>query len=347
LPGERSHKVSLADAQPDLIAAAIADLAEQFGAGAVQHGHLLLPAKAEDAQRVVRFVAREEKVPAFALGRRQVKAMHDTGCMMRVRGCGVHAGSIISLEQVFRLCEKALAQGALLAIAKIGELLELGLLRSGQVCGHFDIDAHVQIAMAVALDILNSFPFEPEQGSGLGAGWHADIGLSIQSWNVNLGPESRLDETHGDLAKQIIAVALENLVRLDMQDDVQVSRWSAASPSLSISGGAEPRAGLDPGGDAQRDFGGEFAPAGAVTRVAGLVDHATGALAMRAGLGDAEDAARADDLTAAAAGGAGSGSGTGFGSGAIAGITPLGFADGDLLFTAARSLFKGDLEVIS
>ncbi len=64
-----------------------------------------------------------------------------------------------SLEQMFGFLEKALADLAFLAVAKIGELLELGFLGRGHIGRHLDVDPHVQVPVAVTLNILNAFAF--------------------------------------------------------------------------------------------------------------------------------------------------------------------------------------------
>ena len=65
------------------------------------------------------------------------------------------------------------------------------------------------------------------------------------------------------------------------------------------------------------------------------------------GLGDAEDAARVDDLAAAAAGRAGPDAGAGFGARAVAGVAAFRLGDRDLLFAAVGGFLEGDLHVVA
>src|SRR5216117_2114870 len=117
------------------------------------------------------------------------------------------------LKEVFGFFEKALADGAFLAAAELGEFLELGFLLGGQIRRNFNVDAHVQVAVAVALNVFDLFTFEPEHGAGLCAGGDTDAGLAIQRRDLDFGPERRLHEIDRHLAQEIIAIALENFMR--------------------------------------------------------------------------------------------------------------------------------------
>ena len=63
------------------------------------------------------------------------------------------------LKQVLSLFEETLSQRAFIAIAELGELLELRLLRCGKMGRNFDVDAHVEIAVTITLDVLNALSF--------------------------------------------------------------------------------------------------------------------------------------------------------------------------------------------
>jgi len=142
-----------------------------------------------------------------------------------------------SLKEVFGLFEKALADGAFLAAAELGEFLELAFLRGGQMRRNFHIDAHVQVAVAVALNVFDAFAFEPEHGARLCAGRDTDAGLAIERRDLNFRAEGRLDKVDRHLAQKVIAIALKDFMRLRVQDHVQVARWSAAEASFAIAGG--------------------------------------------------------------------------------------------------------------
>src|SRR5258707_4741382 len=86
-----------------------------------------------------------------------------------------------SPEQFLRLLEDTLAQRAFLPIAQTGEFLELCFLLGRQMGRHLDIDAHVQIAMAVALNVLHALALEPKHRARLSPRWNFDGSLTFQS----------------------------------------------------------------------------------------------------------------------------------------------------------------------
>src|SRR6266404_3890185 len=125
-----------------------------------------------------------------------------------------------SLKEVFGFFEEALADGAFLAAAELGEFLELGFLRGRQMRRNFDIDAHVQVAMTVALNVFNAFAFEPEHGARLCARRDTDAGLAIERRDLDFRPEGRLDKVDRHLAQKIIAIALENFMRSNVEHHI-------------------------------------------------------------------------------------------------------------------------------
>src|SRR5690606_23838209 len=90
---------------------------------------------------------------------------------------------------------------------------------------------------------------------------------------------------HGDrhLAIEVGAVALEEFVRLDRQEDVEVAGRSAAQAGFALVGEPDAGAVLDAGGNVHRErtFLDDAALAG--TFRAGILDRLAPALAARAG----------------------------------------------------------------
>src|ERR1039458_10434977 len=95
---------------------------------------------------------------------------------------------VCSVEQILGLLEEALAHGTLLAVAKRGELLKLRLLVGRQVGWHFDIDAYVQVAPAIALNILNALVLQAEHCARLGDGWNLDGACAVQRRDLDFRP---------------------------------------------------------------------------------------------------------------------------------------------------------------
>ena len=128
--------------------------------------------------------------------------------------------TVESAEKVFGFFEKAPRDGVHAFIAKFGEFLEFGPLGVVEVGGNFDGDADVEVSMAEALDVFDAFALEAESGAGLGAGRDFDVRLAAQRGDFHLRAESGLHEAHRHFADQIIAVALKDVVRLDVEDNV-------------------------------------------------------------------------------------------------------------------------------
>src|SRR6185312_7297412 len=117
-----------------------------------------------------------------------------------------------------------------------------------------------------------------------------------------LAAERRGREGDRHPAEDVGAVALEELVRLDRQEDVEVARRTAAQAGLALIGQPDARAVLDTGRDVhrQRALLDDAALAGAFG--AGVLDHLAASLAGRAGALDGEEALARAHLAVAVAG---------------------------------------------
>ena len=76
----------------------------------------------------------------------------------------------------------------------------------------------------------------------------------VQRGNLHLRPERRLHEADRHFAKQIVAVALEDRMGLDVQHDVQIARRAAPKARFPVAGGTQAEPGVHAGGDSQRDL---------------------------------------------------------------------------------------------
>ena len=146
------------------------------------------------------------------------------------------------LKKAFGFFEEGLAEGAFFAVAEFGEFLELGFLGRREMGGDFDVDADVKVAETVALDIFYAFAFEAEHGGGLSAGRDSDRGFAVQCWDLDVRAESGLNEIDGDFAKQVVAIALEDGMGFDVEDDVEIAGRTAAQSCFPIAGGTQARA---------------------------------------------------------------------------------------------------------
>src|SRR5439155_4550048 len=153
--------------------------------------------------------------------------------------------------------------------------------------------------------------------------------------------------TDRHLANQIVALALKKLMRLDVQDDVKISRRPAANAPFAVARRAQPRAGVHARWNFNRGFGSALAPSGAVARAARFFDHSSRAFAPWTRLRNAENPARADHLPAPAAGR------TRFrGRARLRARTPAGLAqvelrDRDFFFAAQHRFLERNLQIIT
>src|SRR6185437_738923 len=98
-----------------------------------------------------------------------------------------------------------------------------------------------------------------------------------------------------DLGEDVVALAHEAWVGLDVHEDVRVARTSAECPRMAPAGDADPLAVVDAGGHVHVDSGGLDDAARAAALGARMLDERPTAVAARAGLG-------ADELPEDAAG---------------------------------------------
>ena len=75
-----------------------------------------------------------------------------------------------------------------------------------------------------------------------------------QPGNDDLAAERQGREVHRNLAVQVVAVALEELVVLHLDDDVQVARRAAGRSALALAGEPEPLTGRDACRDLHREL---------------------------------------------------------------------------------------------
>jgi hypothetical protein len=145
---------------------------------------------------------------------------------------------------------------------------------------------------------------------------------------------------------QVIAVALEELVRLDVEYDVEVAGRATETAGFALAGVADAGVLLDAGGDLDQDLVLAGDAGVAAAGGAGCADDRAGAAAHWAGARDGEEALLRTDLAAAAALLAGLGLFAGGGAGATAVGAGLGAADGDLALYAEDGLFKARAHVV-
>ena len=145
---------------------------------------------------------------------------------------------------------------------------------------------------------------------------------------------------------QVGAVALEELVRRDRQEDVEVARRAAADPGLALAGKPDAGAVLDPWRDVDRKRALARHAPGAGAGRARILDHLAAALADRAGALEREEAALGvADAAVAVAVLAGLRLGARLGAGAGAGLAGDRGRQPQLGGLAGERLLQRDLHV--
>jgi hypothetical protein len=230
----------------------------------------------------------------------------------------------------------------------LGELLhERALLRVE--AGRDDHpDENVEVSPPPSAELGHALASKAEDAAGLGALGDGQLRLvTAEHGNLQGGTEGGLGKADRDLAEEMGAVAPEELVVRDPEDDVEVAGGATLGSPLALAGDPELGAVVDAGGnlDLERALGLDLALA--VARLALLGDDAPGAAAVAARAGDAEEALLERDLPRASAGGAGGRPGAGSGPRARAGLAGLTPGDADLGLRSERRLLERDLEVVA
>src|SRR5690242_4126055 len=160
----------------------------------------------------------------------------------------------------------------------------------GQAHRRFHHDTAQQVAGTSAAHRLDALPAQAEYMAALGFRRHADGGAAIERGHFDLRAERGLSQAHRHLAVQVVAIALENLVLAHAHFNIEIARSRAGWPGLALAGKADAIAGIYAGGNAHRQRAFVLQPALAVAGLAGILDHPTGAAAMRTGLLDRKNA---------------------------------------------------------
>ena len=108
-------------------------------------------------------------------------------------------------------------------VAKFGELLESLPLGGGEMLGDFDADANMEIAPATTGEGGNALSTEAENLVRSGARRNFQVQFAIEAGDADFRPQSELGEGDGHLAKKIILLTLEDRVRTDAEDHVEIA----------------------------------------------------------------------------------------------------------------------------
>nr|WP_276602979.1 hypothetical protein [Nannocystis pusilla] len=200
----------------------------------------------------------------------------------------------------------------------------------------------VVVAEAAAADDGHALALAGDDVVRLGAGLELEVDVAGQGRGLDGAAERRLDHRDRDLRVDVVLVALEPLVGLDRDLDVEVAGRAALGAGHAAPGDPQGLAVVDAGGDV--DLEGRLAldRAGARAGLARRGDHLPLALTARAGGLDGEEALAVDHLAVAAALTAGLRLGAGGRAAAVAVLAGLAALDRELALDAGHRLGERD-----
>src|SRR5262249_9468128 len=116
-----------------------------------------------------------------------------------------------------------------------GKLAEQAFLILVELGRDADFDVHLQVASAVLAQVGDAFAAQADDSPALGAGGNFDGGvLTVQRGDSELVAQGGLGDVHGHFQQQVVALALEEAVRLNVQHHVQVACHAAAWCRLAL-----------------------------------------------------------------------------------------------------------------
>ncbi|MPM37854.1 hypothetical protein SDC9_84473 [bioreactor metagenome] len=156
--------------------------------------------------------------------------------------------------------------------------------------GHLDGDQQITLGAVLADDTA---PADPQRTPVRRPGGdpQPDV-LPVQGRHLDLGTQRGLAEGHRNGDGEVGAAAAEELVRGDVDVDVEVTGAAAVLTLGALALQPDPLAVLDPGRDADLHGVGRTTTPGTAADRARVVDDQPTAVAVLAGLGDLEDATR-------------------------------------------------------
>src|SRR5690606_11135697 len=187
------------------------------------------------------------------------------------------------------------------------KLAQQFLLLVGQADRRFQRDVAIQIAGIAGTHAANAFAAQAEDFAGLRSFRNRDRAASAQCRHLQLAAQRRRGERDRQLAVQVVAIALEDRVRLDVHLNVEVARRAAVDTRLAITTGADAHAVIDPRRNVDRQGFRILDLAPAMTVGARIRNFLAAAAAGRAGLLHAEKTLLDADHARAAASVAGFG----------------------------------------
>jgi hypothetical protein len=216
----------------------------------------------------------------------------------------------------------------------------------------YDPQAHLQVATAAIVEVRHTLATNSEHPAALGTGRDLEAGcllIRIKHRYVDLVAERGLGEIDRQVELQIIALATEEAVRLDVNDQVEVAGWATVGAGLTFVTEANLRVVVDTGRDADLQLALNLDAALTAALLARVLDDRAVTVAAIADA-DIDELAKQilvnpPQFAAAATTDAGDRGAAGLDAAAAAGGSGVVAREGDLALGAEDRVVEANLEV--
>ena len=146
------------------------------------------------------------------------------GFLFTVVLCGGHRSPCLLSEETFCTGDKGIHQRMVFeAFHGFPVLLKECLLLAREILGNLHEDFDVLVAAQTAAQGRHALAFYAENRTVLCAFGYFEFRISSDGWHVDHSAHCGCREIYRDFADDVILVALEDLMLLDMDDDIEVS----------------------------------------------------------------------------------------------------------------------------
>jgi hypothetical protein len=143
-------------------------------------------------------------------------------------------GQNASVKEFFRSFEEALSERRVFFATHIGKLLQFRALLGVETRRHFHYYAHEEVAVLTPVHMNYSLAAELKHLSALCASGNFQVGFTFQCRHGHFATERSKRKWNGHFTVEIVFVALENFVLLNVDDDVKIALRPAANASFAI-----------------------------------------------------------------------------------------------------------------
>src|SRR5690606_15696226 len=174
-------------------------------------------------------------------------------------------------------------------VERLGKLLQDGLLLVGQAHRRLDRDMAVQITWIARANAPHALAAQSERLAALRAFGNGDFRLAAQRGHLYVSAQGGGREGDRQFTMQIVAVALEDVVRLQPDLHIGIAGRPAIDTRLAVATGTDPHAVIDAGGNLHLQRLVLANTADALARGAGIGNDLAAAVAGRTCLLHAEE----------------------------------------------------------